>query len=227
MENCGVNEIKTIIESRAFMYRFLARLYREEADQDLLNNINEIKFPFEETGGELGNGFRLLRDAVQGADDEQAILDLAIEFTRLFLGAVPDGAFPYESVYTSKKGLVMQEAQNEILAIYCQEGLERSDSFPEPEDHLALELEFMGHLCQRIEDALQENDHAAAKILLEKQKAFLEQHLNVWLDPFCKDVFRLGRIDFYKAAAMITRGYIQIDGDLIPHLLNHLSLWAG
>ena len=59
-------------------------------------------------------------------------------------------AFPYESVYTSREGLVMQEAWEKAKAFYAESGLAPSILQPDlKEDHLAVELGFMRQLCSR------------------------------------------------------------------------------
>ena len=45
---------------------------------------------------------------------------------------------------------MMQEARDEVLAVYRSEGLDKLPSWKESEDHIALELEFMAVLGDRI-----------------------------------------------------------------------------
>ena len=59
-------------------------------------------------------------------------------------------AFPYESVYTSSKKIVMQEAWENVKKIYSQNGFSLEDGSSDIlEDHIAVELEFMAHLCEK------------------------------------------------------------------------------
>jgi TorA maturation chaperone TorD len=48
-------------------------------------------------------------------------------------------AYPYESVYTSEKRLMMQDARDEVLAIYRSCHLDKAASWKENEDHIAVE----------------------------------------------------------------------------------------
>ena len=52
--------LREILAQRESMYRLLARLYKTEADKDLLDGLGAAGFP-EEDGG-LGEGFRLIAD---------------------------------------------------------------------------------------------------------------------------------------------------------------------
>jgi anaerobic sulfite reductase subunit A len=107
--------------------------------------------------------------------------------------------------------------------MYREEGLDRAGEFNEPEDHVALELEFMAYLCQKTTAALQSGDQGAASGYLHKQKDFLEKHLIPWVPTFCSDVQRIARGDFYKAVAKITVGYLDIERDLIGELIEEIQ----
>ena len=48
----------------------------------------------------------------------------------------------------------MQKARDDVLREYIQQGLDRSENHKEPEDHLAIELEFMSFLCEKTVKAL-------------------------------------------------------------------------
>ncbi len=117
----------------------------------------------------------------------------------------------------------MQEARDEILAAYRAEGLDRADEFNEPEDHIALEFEFMAYLCQNTLDALQKPEDEKALDYLEKQKTFLEEHILNWVPDFCRDVEQLAQTDFYKAASKITQGYLHLEHAMIGELLREIS----
>jgi anaerobic sulfite reductase subunit A len=121
-------------------------------------------------------------------------------------------------VYTSPERLLMQRARDEVLAMYREEGLDRSDDFKEPEDHIAMEFEFMGYLCQKALESLDTDDAEAAKASLQKQKEFLDKHLLVWVPQFCKDVQKFARTDFYKAIAKITEEHLSYENEAIAEL---------
>jgi len=122
-------------------------------------------------------------------------------------------------VFTSAERLLMQRARDEVLAIYREEGLDRSDDFKEPEDHIAIEFEFMGYLCQKALESLDADETEAAKGSLQKQKEFLDKHLLVWVPQFCKDVQKSARTDFYKAIAQITEEHLSYESDAIAELM--------
>ncbi len=58
----------------------------------------------------------------------------------------------------------------------------RRTTFPEPEDHLAVELAFMARLCEQAAGALRRaGEGQAAEDLLGGQLAFLRDHLLRWI----------------------------------------------
>ncbi len=66
--------------------------------------------------------------------------ELAVDYVRCFIGGGMDAfsaAYPYESVYTSPKRLMMQEARDEVLAIYRSQGFDKAEGWKESEDHVA------------------------------------------------------------------------------------------
>ena len=52
--------------------------------------------------------------------DGTVLTELAVDYVRAFIGSGNDGfsaAYPYESVYTSPKRLMMQDARDEVRAV--------------------------------------------------------------------------------------------------------------
>ena len=108
-----------------------------------------------------------------------------------------------------------------MLLQYRREGLDRATRFHEPEEHIALEFEFMAYLCQQAALAFENQGGAAANCHFEKQKNFVERHLLRWVPEFCQDVTRLGRMEFYKAAAKITADFLLMEGEVTAGNVTH------
>jgi putative dimethyl sulfoxide reductase chaperone len=215
------SELGRVMAERQAMYRFLARLYCKEVDSELLQEISQMDFSADTGVPDIDQGFQMLGRYLH-AVNETTLTDLAADYARIFLGAGPKqagGAFPYESVYTSPRGLLMQEARDQVVAFYRQEGIQRSVDFHESEDHIALELEFVAHLCEKTAQALDAQDVSVTARYLQTQNVFLESHLCGWAPRLCADVTDIAATDFYKAIAAITTGYLAIDQNLIADLL--------
>lgn len=198
----------TLNDNRKNIYRFLARLYREELDMNIIEKMKKMDFPIDTEVRELNEGNKMLSEYIASADSER-LTDLQVDFAKTFLGAgISQGgaAFPYESVYTSKKRIMMQEARDQVALLYRQKGLKKGDAYSKiSEDHISLEMEYMACLCD-------------SEITIEEQKKFFEEHLLNWVGDFCDDVENHSFTDFYKALSKITRGFLDMDRKIIKGL---------
>jgi len=161
------SEFTALISNRENLYRFLARLYRIEVDAPLLQLLAEMGFPEECDDPELAEGYRMLTAWLHNPGNDP-LTDLAVDYARVFLGAgVFEGvvASPYESVYTSKERLIMQEARDQVLAVYNSKELQCAEPLEIPEDHIALELEFLAHLCREILNAGEDRVRVSALLM--------------------------------------------------------------
>lgn len=138
-------DLAALCESRGETYSFLARLFREEVDEALLAQLNDTDYPVSSGNGLMDEGYYQIAKYLSNAWVDP-LMKLSVDYTRAFLGSGIDtysAAYPFESVYTSEKRLLMSDARDEVLAIYRSCGLEKSESWTVGEDHVAVELEFM------------------------------------------------------------------------------------
>jgi TorA maturation chaperone TorD len=146
---------------------------------------------------------------------DNARQDLAVEYARIFLAAGTydgDTAVPYESVYTSEEGLLMQDSRDEVVYLYGSNGLKIDDAVLIPEDHLGFELEFMALMCNRIALKLAQNDDTVADVL-ETALAFIDKHLLNWVPLLQKRVEDFARRPFYPGLVQLTLGFIHMNRD--------------
>ena len=188
---------------RSAVYRLLARLYRVEVDEEFLAELKTMRFPAATGNTAVDTGYRTIATYLSGAD-AHAITDLAVDYVRAFIGHGIDAysaAYPFESVYTSPKRLMMQEARDEVLAVYRSEGLDKLPTWKEAEDHIALELEFMAALGDRIVAAAEADDEAEVERLLATQRNFLADHLSSWVPLMTADLRRFAQCGLYQGLA--------------------------
>lgn len=201
-------------------YQFLSRLFRSEVDQELYDTLVAMRFPAN-TGNDLvDEGYRMICTYLSQADGT-VLTELAVDFVRAFIGSGNDGysaAYPFESVYTSPKRLMMQEARDEVLAVYRSEGLDKLPSWKESEDHIALELEFMAVLGDRIVTAAEAADEAEVERLLSTQRNFLEDHLASWAPLMTADLRRFAQCGLYQGLASLTDGFLQVEEEFFDEI---------
>ena len=113
----------------------------------------------------------------------------------------------------------MQEARDQVLAEYRKEGLARIGEFKDPEDHIAIELEYMAYLCQKAAEGLAADDLATATGYLQKQQDFLEKHLLVWIPNFCQDLAKVATSDFFRGIGRLTEEHLAMEQETIAELL--------
>ncbi len=207
-------------EQRAWMYGLLARLYRVEVDPVLLEQLRAMKFPASTGNDRMDKGYHQLAGYLARAD-AGTLTELAVDYVRAFIGHGIDGhaaAYPFESVYRSEKRLMMQGARDEVLALYRAEGVDKDASWKDAEDHVALELEFMKTLAERAAHALRAGDEAQAARLLGVQRAFLDDHLRMWLPTFTRDMGIFAKTDLYLGLANLTAGFLQVEEEFMAEV---------
>lgn len=217
----SITEHSALISNRENMYRLLGRFYRVEVDQTFLDQMKRMNFPAECVEEDLVEGYRTLEHYLREPGSDP-LTDLAVDYAKVFLGAgifQGDVAYPYESVYTSPERLVMQDARDQVVAAYRAKGLNGAEALDVPEDHIALEFEFMMRMCRETQDAIAAQDWPAISTSLMEQKNFLVQHLLNWIPDFCTDVQKCAETEFYKAAAKITSGYLRMEQVLVEDLI--------
>lgn len=207
-------------DQRAWMYGLLARLYRVEVDPVLLEQLRAMRFPASTGNVLMDKGYRLLAGYV-GRADAGTLTELAVDYVRAFIGHGIDGhaaAYPFESVYTSTKRLMMQGARDEVLALYRAEGVDKAPDWKDGEDHVALELEFMKTLAERSAQALRAGDDVEAARLLEVQRAFRDDHLANWVPTFARGMRIFAKTDLYLALADLTEGFLQVEREFMDEV---------
>ncbi|MDR3316120.1 MAG: molecular chaperone TorD family protein [Coriobacteriales bacterium] len=210
-----------IMEGRGATYRLLARLYREEVDQALLDEMCAMRYAVNTGNEDVDAGNRLFHSYLS-AVWERTLTELSVDYTRVFLGNgvnAYSAAYPFESVHTSGKRLLMQDARDEILTIYRANNIEKLDSWKAGEDHIALELEFEELLTQRTLVALREGCEEEAASLLMTQYNFLLDHLISWTPMLFTEMEKFARTDFYRALALLTHGFLLTDRGILEELL--------
>ncbi len=210
-----------LMNARARSYGMLARLFREEVDLPTLRELQQMRFPQATGNAAADEGYHQLYDYLKRAWDD-SVTELAIDYVSTFIGHGVNGysaAYPYESVYTSERRLLMQEARAEVLATLRENELMRGN-WNEAEDHIALELEFMQRLSLRAAEALSDNAEDEAIAYLRTSYDFLENHLLNWVPMLVADMRMHARTLFYQGLAQLTLGSLREDEAVLRELLD-------
>lgn len=215
----AISEIGNLSKTRQAFYRFLSRIFEKEVDDELLAAIRDKKNLFSRSTEELDNtkmsrGLYLLNNYLDSASkksSKELCLELAVEYAGLFLGVWGKPPHPSESIYGKVRGQLMQRERDEVLALYNSAGLVLSKNFREPEDHVAIELQFMAFLAGETANAADAKNTKKIGELIETQELFLKMHLGKWLGFLTHDVMEAGHVDFYKGICLLTQGFVEED----------------
>jgi TorA maturation chaperone TorD len=211
------------IEGCSATFKLLSRIYLSEPTDELISDMRQMRFPAN-TGSEyMDKGYRAIVNYLShtGAAAQE---ELAVDYTRVFIGGGIDSysaAYPFESVHTGRKRLMMQKARDEVLAIYRAYGLEKSGNIKEAEDHIGYELEFMSILADRSVKALQAGNEAEAEGLLYAQQNFMDDHMLNWVGKFTNQMRFFAKTDFYKGVSYLTIGAIKEYAALLEDVLGN------
>lgn len=225
------SDLKGSLEGREKLYSFLGRICEKEMDEQMLKDIITRKELFlkynliaEADAEDLLDGFRDLHNyliKINEKDLSKAISDLAVDYANLFLGvgyAYGKGIIhPSESAYL--KGYLYSDIVDELFEEFLEEGLIKSPDFKEPEDHIALELYFMAHLCRKAIISLDSGRYRDLLKYFNKQKTFMVEHLLKWAPNLAKDMIEYANTLFYKAVGKLMRGFLSIEEKIIDELI--------
>lgn len=203
--------------ARRNTFVLLSRIWGEEIDEPLLNCLKNISLHKFQVFPELENVYRELEEILKEKTKDD-LQDFAIDYFNIL-----QNISPYESVYRSPDGLMMQEEWEKVVQFYFNVGIRPSEEVKESEDHIAIELECMGYLCGRMLQELKAERFKEARILLSQQNELLDGYIMKWVPSMMDKVTKLAKTDFYRAMAITTIEILKLDCRILKKisLLNY------
>jgi TorA maturation chaperone TorD len=193
---------------RSGVYGFLAEVFRAEPTPALLRKIRDGHFVevLTAAGAHLGEDFAAQPEA-------ELLEDLAVEYTRLFLGPGKH-VRPYAATYLGGAGASLCGP----TTVWARDFMERSGFALTPEhrdlpDHVSIELEFMARMAEREARAIEESDDETAGQCRWIQKEFLDNHLGRWLPEFCGHAAEHAELSFYRELARLTGHFVESEAE--------------
>ena len=215
-------ELSSLCQNRVDIYGLLSRLYCREVDENLLSDLKSTAFPAKTGNDNVDAGYRKIATYLSG-NLHNNLMELAVDYVNVFLGSgnlTYSAAYPFESVYTSEKRLMMQEARDEVLEVYRNANLEIDKGLKDPEDHIAVELLYMQKQSERTKKALDNNEDNEALELFAQQRDFFVNHLAAWTPMMTADMKRIAKTEFYRGLAFLTEGVLQVDREFLSSIIN-------
>jgi TorA maturation chaperone TorD len=155
--------------------------------------------------------------------EEKLLHDLAVEYTRLFLGPGKHIS-PHESVHHERDGgdwgRLWGKSTVEVKKFIETAGLEYKSEYSGLPDHISVELEFMQELTKRETQAWKEKDREGAIYCLKIEKKFIEEHLAKWIPTFCDKIISEAEFSFYREMSMLAKNFIEFESKKINNYLS-------
>lgn len=202
--------------ARSRIYGLLATLFRAEPSDAFLAELKGPEFSgvFSDLGSDLG-------DELQAKSEAALKEELAVEYTRLFLGPGPHIS-PHESVFVeadSGVGGLWGKKTVEVKKFIEAAGLSYGSDYTGLPDHVSVELELVQRLAEWEAGKWAESDADGARYCLGVEKRFIEEHLGKWVPELCDQVAARADLPFYREMAGVTKKFLEyeqrtIDGDL-------------
>lgn len=219
------SQLVEVNRGRASFYRMLAQLYFKELTAEQVKHLAGMDFSGMSGDDEtIAEGYadirRYLRHANGGTRQE-----LACDYAHTFLAAGNYETFaatPYESVFTSEMGLLMQEARDEVYKTFCSQHIQPDESLHLPEDHISFEFEFVATMLDRINDAILDGAFGYACELAQVVSDFHRDHQLNWIDDLCDSIDDVAQTRFYKGVGKVTRGFVHADTEVIADEIDAL-----
>lgn len=207
-------------DSRRDFYYFLSWLYLEGPPEELVRDLINGRFQLEYRNKEIEEGVKILKEwAASVQDMKEGYLDAQDEFARLFIGPGKPMVSPYQSVY--EEGAPYGRATLRMKEIYAEAEVSKGGDVKEAEDHIGMELAFMGLICNRI-SSLADKEEILRNLRL--QKKFLNEQLLKWVPRFCEDILKSERAFLYRGVAMLTLGFLEDEKRSIEQLIAEYEL---
>lgn len=197
--------LATTLDRFAGAFTALSALLVAAPDDTVLDRVRDEEllreWPWQEADPESRSGVGLLRESALAGEGADVVRR---DYARLFFGPGPMIAPPYESVHRSEEHLVFDLETMQVRAEYSRFGLAAPRPNQEPDDHIGLELGFLGALCVQAMDAMDSGDDAELTRLLAGVQSFLGLHLLVW-GPQCLRMAADGsQTSFYRGVSAMS-----------------------
>jgi TorA maturation chaperone TorD len=187
-----LNEFAEVHAGRDALYNSFSRFFLfgpDEAMYDTLSHVLPsleliVEEPDEAFTDALSKVQTLLseRKKLSGEDLAEYDLEVLRNYTRVL--CLTDSVPTTESYYTSVEKLNMQDARDEVLALYKRYRMPKNPSHNENEDFISVELAFLSFMASKTAEFLRNGDEGKADEYISVQSEFIEKHLNRWVSQF-------------------------------------------
>lgn len=190
-------------------------LLRPESAPEVVANLDTEKlaaWPLAQRNSSTTIGLDVLARAI-----EQPVPATALEadYRQLFVGPGPIAAPPWESVHRDDEGLMFQQQTMRVRHAYGEFGLQAPALNKEPDDHIGLELAFIGELAVAALNAAEAGDVVGQTTLLDGMARFCSEHPALWAPAWSSLVVEGASTDLYRALGHLVAGSVEAFADIL------------
>ena len=195
------------LDASAGVCAFLSNvLLRVEAGPVTVQNLDAATinaWPFAGANADTEAGLAALREAVASPVSDE---ELEADYRRLFVGPGHMLAPPWESVHRSDEGLTFEAETLGVRAAYAEFGLQAPALNKEPDDHIGLELAFIGELAVAALNAAEAGDVGGQAAVLHGASRFMAEHVSQWAPAWAVLVHENASTALYRAVGLLLAG---------------------
>lgn len=181
-----------------------------EPGEELLDRLLTIKAV--EPEDDIETGLAMICEDVRKNSGRLPLYreERGVEFARLFLGPQHPAAVPYASFYLSETKQLLTDITIQVRRYYLDAAMAVTGLHRIPDDHIALELEFMAYLADEAEKSLEKGDDGAASQAGARLESFHREHLAKWVPFFADRMHESAESGFYRGAALALKGVVAL-----------------
>lgn len=204
------------LSARQYVYLVMQRLFGTEPTDELIDALNTevlaeamavlLDGVSDEEGlAEAANLVERIEN-LQGSgacDDARVVAreQLHSEYARCFVGPADLPTPPFESVHTDRRRILMTETTLKVRRTYQASGFEPELCRRVPDDHVALELDFLAALARGACESAARGGEATCAEYLKTSLKFITEHLGRWVAKFARAMAQKSDSPFYTDAA--------------------------
>lgn len=182
-------------------------LYDRSYWDDTVSILEDLSFSKDDILQEMKNIHQLRMNGPANLYKE-----LRREYTRLFYDLPKPRIAIYESLFLNhlteeKDGMMLflNPIVQDVEASYKKAGLKVHNSFREPADHMATELEFMMSLYANKGKAMQSENQKELEVINHHIVAFQQNHFNKWAIEFFNSMEEQTTLEQYRIIARVAK----------------------
>ncbi len=209
-----------LTRARASFYSFVNLHFLELPDELFAASLREAAFisaleslgQSHEVHREITKGASLMRNYLNETESlshRELAKQLGMDRTRLYRGVSPTygPVPPYEALWIGKDRNA--DVLPELAGIYQASGFGLQEDVKERLDYIGIQLSYMEQLVTKESEAREAGHKEEAQGILDREKAFLQDHLGQWTPGFVTSALEHARTDFYRGHLRMLQGFIE------------------